>query len=85
MIFEALCESKTGSNPKKYTCDNQDAFYTRKNKKWCCVCIADGAGSKRYASLGAKWLTYDISEYMIENADRLIDCEESQLHSEVME
>lgn len=72
MFFEIECESKTGKRPKKYTHENQDAFFFRKNEKWCCLCIADGAGSKRHSHLGAKWVTYDISEYLINNADELL-------------
>lgn len=64
MIFDFECESKTGQKPKKYTNENQDAFYARDNGKWCCLCIADGAGSKKHATLGATWLTHDVSEYL---------------------
>lgn len=85
MFFEIECESKTGNRPKRYTSENQDAFYARENGKWCCLCLADGAGSKKHSSLGAKWLTYDISEYLLEHADKLSESEEHQVRLEVME
>lgn len=85
MIFDFECESKTGQKPKKYTNENQDAFYARDNGKWCCMCIADGAGSKKHATLGATWLTHDVSEYLLEHADRLIGSDELQVRSEIME
>ena len=84
MIFEIECESKVGKEPKKHTSDNQDAFFFRKNMKWCCLCLADGAGSKRHSSLGAKWMTYDISEYLIENAERLFDDDESAIREKIV-
>ena len=85
MEFDFACESKTGSVPKRYTRDNQDAFYAREDGRWCCMCIADGAGSKKHSSLGAKWLTHDVSEYLLEHADRLVASEEHQIRSDVME
>lgn len=84
MIFEIECESKVGKEPKKHTHDNQDAFFFRKNEKWCCLCIADGAGSKRHSSLGAKWVTYDISEYLIENADELLIDNECTIREKIV-
>lgn len=85
MIFDIECESKTGDRPKRFTRENQDAFYLRENDRWCCLCIADGAGSKKHASLGAKWITHDVSEYLLEHADRLIENDELQIRSEIME
>ena len=84
MIFDIECDSKKGQKPKKYTTENQDAFYARENGKWCCLCIADGAGSKKHSTLGAKWLTRDVSEYLLEHADGLIESNELQVRSEVM-
>ncbi len=84
MIFDVDCVSRTGKNPKKYTTVNQDAFSVRKTKQWCCMCIADGAGSKKHSSLGAKWLVQDICDYLIENADALLIQEEAQIRKQVM-
>lgn len=84
MIFDFECESKTGQKPKKYTNENQDAFYARDNGKWCCLCVADGAGSKRYSSKGAKWLVQDLCDYLIENASNLFEQNEEQIRKQVM-
>ena len=83
MIYEIECESKKGNSPKRFIRENQDAFYSRQNEKWCCLCIADGAGSKKHSSLGAKWLTYDISKFFLDNADELIENEERTIRSEI--
>lgn len=84
MIFEIECESKIGNTPKKHTCVNQDAFFIRQNTKWCCLCVADGAGSKQHSSLGAKWLTYDISEYLIEKSDVLLALNECAIRDKIV-
>ena len=87
MTFDIECESKTGQNPKRYTTanHNQDAFYAKDNGKWCCLCMADGAGSKKHSALGAKWLTHDVCEFLIGQADSIIRNDESQIRSQVME
>lgn len=84
MIFEVECESKAGQKPKKHTKENQDAFSFGRTSKWCCLCIADGAGSKKHSSLGAKWLVHDISEYLLDNAYKLIESEEFQIREKIM-
>ncbi len=84
MIFEVECESRVGQKSKKYTCDNQDAFSFKTNDRWCCLCVADGAGSKKHSSLGAQWLTHDVSEYLIENACALINNDEVQIREKVV-
>ena len=84
MIFDIDCESKTGQRPKRFVTENQDAFSIKKTDHWCCLCVADGAGSKRYSSKGAKWLVQYLCDYLIENASNLFKQNEEQIRKQVM-
>lgn len=84
MIFDIECESQAGQKPKRFVTENQDAFSIKKTDQWCCLCVADGAGSKRYSSKGAKWLVQDLCDYLIENASNLFEQNEEQIRKLVM-
>lgn len=85
MIFDVDCESRAGSSPKKYGSENQDAFAFDKTNNICCLCIADGAGSRKHSAVGAKWLVNDLCRYMMHNADTLFQAEEQPLTNMIME
>lgn len=84
MIFDVYCESIAGHKPKKYTEKNQDAFAYGKTEKNCCLCLADGAGSKKYSSLGAKYLVQDMCSFLMDNAAMLFEEDPDQIRSQAM-
>ena len=85
MIFNINCESREGFDPKKYGRENQDAFAIDYTGRECCLCMADGAGSKRYSALGAKWLVHDICGFMMQNAGELFTSDEETIHKRLDE
>lgn len=84
MIFDIECESIMGQVPKRYAAENQDAFSIKKTDQWCCLCMADGAGSKRYSSKGAKWIVHDICDYLMDNASFLFEQNEEGIRKQTM-
>ena len=66
MIFSIECESLIGDIHKSRKMLNQDAYYFDYNESVACLCIADGAGSKKYSHLGAAALTKDICRYLMQ-------------------
>jgi len=73
MIFNAACKSETGDSHKNEGVENQDAFFCDYNEHVCCLCIADGAGSKKHSLLGAEWLVRDIGTFLMQNFRKLLD------------
>jgi len=84
MIFDVYCESIAGHKPKKYTEKNQDSCAYGKNKKYCCLCLADGAGSKKYSSLGANCLVHDVCDYLMDNAAMLLEEDSAKIRSQAV-
>ena len=84
MFFDVYCESIVGHKPKKFTEKNQDAYAYGKNEKFCCLCLADGAGSKKYSSLGSKYLVMDVRNFFMNNATMLFEENSDQIRSQAM-
>lgn len=73
MIFNVVCKSETGDSHKNEGIKNQDAFFCDYNEHVCCLCIADGAGSKKHSLLGAEWLVKDVGTLLMQNFKKLLD------------
>lgn len=73
MIFNVVCKSETGYLHKSEGVKNQDAFFCDYNEQVCCLCIADGAGSKTHSLLGAEWLVKDVGGFLMRNFNKLLD------------
>lgn len=73
MIFNVLCKSETGDSHKNEGVKNQDAFFCDYNEQVCCLCMADGAGSKKHSLSGAECLVRDTGEFLMQNFSRLLD------------
>lgn len=62
--------SVMGSRPKKYEeAVNQDAFFVKESDEYICAVVSDGAGSHRYAALGARIFCDEVGNYLITNAN----------------
>lgn len=73
MIFSVLCKSRTGDSHKKEGVKNQDAFFCDHNEQVCCLCMADGAGSKKHSLTGAERLVCDMGRFLMRNFSQLLD------------
>lgn len=66
------CGSVTGSREKKYGGHiNQDAYCFKTVGDYVCAVVCDGAGSHKYADIGANAFAQDVCEHLAENAERI--------------
>ena len=61
--------TETGKQHIKEGIENQDAFAFKMQGNYVCAVIADGAGSKTQAKLGATMLSQTLADYIAENAE----------------
>lgn len=83
MKFQIECYSVIGTRTKPYFSGNQDSFFYGEENGCACICLADGAGSKRASALGAQSLTGYIYSFLISNNDRIFNMKEEDLKREM--
>ena len=72
--------SKTGIEHQKRNLENQDACFSEiQEGKNACLCIADGAGSKKHAALGAQQLVQNLCTTLMQNASELFQKAEQEI------
>lgn len=64
--------SVTGSHDKMYGGQvNQDSYCFKTVGDYVCAVISDGAGSHKYADIGAKTFSQNVCEYLANNVERI--------------
>ena len=72
--------SKTGIEHQKRNLENQDACFSEiQEGENACLCIADGAGSKKHAALGAQQLVQKLCTTLMQNASELFQKAEQEI------
>ncbi len=77
--------TEPGKQHIKEGIENQDAFAFKMQGNYVCAVIADGAGSKTKAKLGATILSKTLADYITENAETFYSKMERKEIQEVIE
>ncbi len=85
MDLSSYCKSKIGVYHEEHHIENQDACCSMQENEFCCLCIADGAGSKTHSGVGATWLVRDICHTLIGAAAALFAMSEQEINTFIIE
>lgn len=84
MDFDIVCKTITGTYHRTLHAKNQDAYCSMQDDGFCCLCIADGAGSKAHSELGARWLVKDICHLLLGQAENFFSMSYDSIRNAVV-
>ncbi len=79
MKFTIACDSRTGYIHETQGLENQDAYCCGQERGKCCLCLADGAGSKSMSGVGAARIAREICRVLLGQFETLLTMAEEEI------
>ncbi len=85
MNYQINYSSVRGSKHETQNKSNQDAVAYQKRENVAVIALADGAGSRKWAEVGAKTVVHTIAEYVCDHFEHLLTLSNDEIQQELFE